>query len=153
MKIISATFKNGGELPKRCTLVKENYSPQIEWSTIPKETKSLAVIAIDASPKTETKAHWLVYNIPVTMSGLDENLPQIPKFANGIRQGINDFNRSGYCGPRIPSTKNEMKFKVFALDTVLTLPPEEASGEVLAKAIRGHILDSAEITTVCCDWK
>lgn len=145
MNVKSFTFKNGGSLPKRCTFHDENCSPHIEWSTIPKGTKSLAVIAVDTSAKTEVKAHWVVYNIPVTMAGLDENLPQVPKLSNGVKQGINDFERSGYAGPRAAGSKNEMKFRVFALDTVIEDVNTPLNGQGLAKIIKGHVLDSAEI--------
>ncbi len=61
---------------------------------------------------------------------------------SGASEGVTDFGRPGYGGPCPPSGTHRYFFKVFALDTILDLPPA-TDAAALESAMRGHILDKA----------
>ena len=59
-------------------------------------------------------------------------------------EGLTDFGKSGYDGPCPPSGTHRYFFKLYALDTMLDLPPSAKAGDI-EKAMKGHILDKAEL--------
>jgi len=82
--------------------------------------------------------HWIVWNLPSDIGGLPEN-------ARVEKQGKNDFGELRYRGPCPPPGKtHRYRFKVYALDTILTLPGGESKKQ-LEKAMEGHILAKGEL--------
>jgi Raf kinase inhibitor-like YbhB/YbcL family protein len=62
-----------------------------------------------------------------------------------VRQGTNDFRRSGYGGPCPPRGKpHRYFFRLFALDAAIDLAPG-ADRMKLRDAIDGHILAEAQL--------
>jgi hypothetical protein len=62
-----------------------------------------------------------------------------------MRQGTNDFSRTGYSGPCPPPGKPHRYFiRLYALDTILNLRPGARRKE-LDPAMQGHILAQAEL--------
>ena len=65
----SGSFMPDGLLPSRLTCEGQNVSPQLSWTGLPANTKSLALIVDDpdapdpAAPRM-TWVHWVLYNIP-----------------------------------------------------------------------------------------
>lgn len=148
MIIISASFKDGSEIPVRHTCDGANTSPALSWTGIPAGTKSLALIVDDpdapdpAAPKM-TWVHWVLYNISPDIKGLAEgvaagNLPV------GTLQGVNDWQRTGYGGPCPPIGKHRYFFKLYALDHVLP-DLKRPTKETLEKAMQGHVLTKTEL--------
>jgi hypothetical protein len=93
-----------------------------------------------AAPKM-VWVHWLLYDIPPSITGLPEGAKKLPP---GMREGLNDWQRTGYGGPLPPIGRHRYFFKLFALDTVLAFAsaPTKAS---LEQAMRGHILAEAKL--------
>jgi hypothetical protein len=77
MQLTSPSFDNQKDMPKKFTCDGEDISPALEWSDVPAETKSFALIVDDpdapdpANPKM-TWVHWILYNIPATVRSLPE---------------------------------------------------------------------------------
>lgn len=146
MQIASTAFAPGTEIPLRHTCQGEDVSPPLAWSGIPAATKSLVLIVDDpdapdpAAPKM-TYVHWVLYNIPPVADSLPEAVAQLPA---GARNGLNDWQRTGYGGPCPPIGRHRYFFKLYALDTVLPDlgTPTKASVEA---AMRGHIIAQAEL--------
>jgi Raf kinase inhibitor-like YbhB/YbcL family protein len=90
-----------------------------------------------------TFTHWVVYNLPPTLTGLPEGVPA-GKLTGGGIQGINSSRKEGYLGPCPPAGKpHRYFFKLFATD----LEPNLSDGmtvEKLTAAMSGHILASGE---------
>lgn len=89
--------------------------------------------------------HWTMYNIPASTRDLKEALPTDPELSDGSLQGKTSFGSSGYGGPCPPSGVHHYSFKLYALDTTLSLPTKAFSFE-LVDAMKGHILASTELT-------
>jgi Raf kinase inhibitor-like YbhB/YbcL family protein len=146
--IMSPVFSRNGEVPARHTCDGQDVSPPLNWSGLPEGTKSLALIVDDpdapdpAAPQM-TWVHWVLYNIPPGATGLAEGVKsaELPK---GTREGLNDWRRTGYGGPCPPIGRHRYFHKLYALDTVL---PDlgRATKQDLEKAMKGHILASAEL--------
>lgn len=148
MKLESTAFSNQGEIPLPYTCDGTDISPALRWSGIPQNTKSIVLIVDDpdapdpAAPKM-TWVHWLLYNIPPTVSEIRENIAQ-NDLPEGTKQGKNDWKRTGYGGPCPPVGRHRYFHKLYALDTVLSdlNKPNKAR---LEKAMEGHIIESTEL--------
>jgi len=141
MELKSGAFSHEGMIPKKYTCSGEDFSPPLSWSQPPAGTKSICIIADDPDAPVGTWVHWVIYNIPPDKKGLEENVPKVDKLGDGTLQGINDFRRVGYGGPcPPPGPAHRYFFKIYALDTKLSLPPNSTK-EAVERAMSGHILD------------
>ncbi len=136
LNVISSAFGEGAMIPKKYTCDAQNVSPQIAWSGVPAGTKSIALICDDPDAPAGDWVHWVVYNMPASTMELPEGVQPLPA---GSKRGTNDFRKSGYGGPCPPSGVHRYYFKIFALDTALSLG-EGATKAQLLEAMEGHIL-------------
>ena len=144
LTLLSPAFADGGEIPGKFTCDDSDISPALGWSGIPDETKSLALIVDDPDAPGQTWVHWVMYDIPASDSALAEGIPPEPELPNGARQGVNDFGKYGYGGPCPPSGVHRYFFKLYALDTVPTLP-DRATKQQLLDAMEDHILAQTQL--------
>jgi Raf kinase inhibitor-like YbhB/YbcL family protein len=148
LSIESKSFKQNEKIPVLFTCDGQDISPSLEWSGTPAETKSLVLIVDDpdapdpAAPKM-TWVHWVLYNIPPSVQGLEENITSASLPA-GTKEGVNDWGRKGYGGPCPPIGKHRYFFKLYALDTILE-NLEGPSKKKLEFAFKGHILAKAQL--------
>jgi len=91
-----------------------------------------------------TWVHWVLFNIPADARKLAENNPRDGNLKSGARQGVTDFGRVGYGGPCPPSGTHRYYFKIYALDTTLTLSAGVTKDDLL-KAMEGHVLSEAQL--------
>jgi len=146
MRITSPAFAAGGAIPEKYTCEGQDISPPLLFSGIPEAARSLVLIADDpdapdpAAPKM-TWVHWLLFNLPAQLQGLDENIRELPE---GTDTGLNDWKRNDYGGPCPPIGRHRYFFKLYALDTRLNNLHEPAK-PVLLKAMQSHVLEQAEI--------
>jgi len=146
MTITSSAFAHNGSIPKQYTCEGKDISPPLTWSGIPGKAKSLALIVDDpdapdpAAPRM-TWVHWVVYNLPVSSTGLAEAAKSLPA---GALEGLNDWQRTGYGGPCPPIGRHRYFHKLYALDTVLPdlKKPNKAR---LEQAMKGHIVAEAQL--------
>jgi phosphatidylethanolamine-binding protein (PEBP) family uncharacterized protein len=81
---------------------------------------------------------------------LPEGIQRAPSPANfDAQQGVNSWpgDNVGYRGPMPPpgSGRHRYFFRVYALDKLLTLPPDKATKDAALKAAQGHILGQGEL--------
>jgi Raf kinase inhibitor-like YbhB/YbcL family protein len=148
LTITSTAFAANAAIPSVYTCEGKDISPPVAWSGAPTGTKSFALIVDDpdapdpAAPKM-TWVHWVLYDIPATANGLSEAIKpaDLPK---GTREGVNDWNRTGYGGPCPPIGRHRYFHKLYALDAVLAdlNRPKKAD---LERAMQGHILAQAVV--------
>jgi Raf kinase inhibitor-like YbhB/YbcL family protein len=148
LTITSPAFSQNGKIPLHYTCDGEDVSPALEWSGLPQGTKSAVLIVDDpdapdpAAPKM-TWVHWVLYNIPPGAPGLPEGVR--PKdLPEGIKEGLNDWKRTGYGGPCPPIGRHRYYHKLYALDVVLPDLGRPTKGQ-LERAMEGHILSKAEL--------
>jgi Raf kinase inhibitor-like YbhB/YbcL family protein len=144
MKLNSRAFVQGRTIPSKYTCDGKDVSPPLAWTETPPATKSLALIVDDPDAPMGTWVHWVVYHLPPTTRQLPEGLPIDERLPDGTNQGKTDFGRTGYGGPCPPSGTHRYFFRLFALDTELSLPPASTAKQLKA-AMRGHILAEAEL--------
>jgi Raf kinase inhibitor-like YbhB/YbcL family protein len=148
LTVTSSAFAAGQAIPVPYSQYGEKFSPPLAWSGAPASTKSFAVIAEDPDAKPVTPfVHWLVYNLPASVTRLHESVPPAPRLddpANAL-QGRNSRGQVGYMGPRPPAgdPPHHYHFEVFALDATLSVDPG-ADREALMKAMAGHVIGTGE---------
>lgn len=140
----SASFAEGGTIPKRYTCDAADVSPALSWADAPDRTQSLALIADDPDAPAGTWTHWIIWNIPPG-NALPEGTPKTDTLNDGSRQGKNDFKRIGYGGPCPPPGKaHRYFFRLYALNAKLDLKPGSTRDD-LERAMKGRVLGQAEL--------
>ena len=147
LKLTSSAFTHNGEIPTKYTCEGEDLSPALSWSGAPEGTKTFAMIVDDPDapdPKAPKMVyvHWVLHNIPASATSLAESATKSGLPA-GTVQGKNDFGTQEYGGPCPPIGVHRYFFKLFALDTELSL--SAPTKPELLKAIEGHILAQTEL--------
>ena len=136
----SPSFIHNASIPKQYTCNGENISPALKWSGAPAGTQSYVLIVDDPDAPMGTWVHWLLFNVPATLNHLDE-ATQTP--ASAI-SGKNSWDQQGYGGPCPPSGTHRYFFKLYALDSKLTVNSSVNKQDIL-NAMQNHILDSSEL--------
>ena len=156
MTMTVAGFSDGGQIPVKFSQAApgvatgEGLSPAITWTNAPAGTQSFVLnmhdMEVARNKTTDDQAHWVVWNIPASATGLPEGVPKGAQLANGAYQ----FSATGqmYRGPGAPANgpPHHYMFEVFALDTKLDVQPAADAFETRAnvmKAMQGHILGKA----------
>ncbi len=144
-QIVTKAFKPGGRIPRRYTGDGRDISPPLTWKNVPPGTKSLVLICFDPDAPGGLWVHWLVYAISPALSGLPAAVPPSYTVPGKYRQGLNSWRRVGYGGPHPPrGQRHRYFFRLFALNTLVTLPGGAKYKQVLA-AMRGHVIAQTEI--------
>ena len=143
MKIASSAFSNGSSIPSKftCDAGKNPPNPPLEFSGVPANTKSLALIVEDPDvPKNLMPSgvfdHWMVWNIPPTSTGIKEG--------DGA-QGMNGTGKPGYVGPCPPDREHRYFFHLYALDVTLPGSTTIANRKDLEAAMKGHIIEQTDL--------
>lgn len=144
MKLTSTAFGHQSMIPALFTCDGENISPNLSWADIPAEAQSLALIMDDPDAPMGTWVHWVIFNIPATLNTLKEDFPKEAELQNGIRQGFNTAQKTGYTGPCPPDGTHRYVFTLYALDILFDLGPTISKAELLA-SMQGHILAETQL--------
>jgi Raf kinase inhibitor-like YbhB/YbcL family protein len=136
IKVSSNAFANEDFIPAKYTCDGENISLPLDLKDIPEEAKSLVLIVDDPDAPINTWVHWLVWNISVTHHIKENEI-------HGV-QGINDFQQKKYGGPCPHAGTHRYFFKVYALNTLLSLPTSIKKIE-LERAMGGYIIGFGEL--------
>ena len=148
LRLTSSSFEHETEIPTKHTCEGSNVSPPLAWSGVPAGTKSLALVvddpdAPDPNAPKMTWVHWVLYDIPPSVSELAEGVSR-GDLPNGAHEGRNDWKKIGYGGPCPPIGRHRYFHKLHALDTVLRDlgHPDKAT---LERAMKGHVLAQATL--------
>lgn len=139
IQLMSPAFESGGWIAKKHTGEGEDISPALTWSSVPEGTESFAVVCHDPdAPKIESGTygfvHWVLYNIPASVTSLSEDVDQ-------FTAGVHDGGGMGYMGPMPPKGHgtHTYYFMIFALNEDLHLPEGLSLWQLLQK-IEPHVL-------------
>ena len=144
MKILSPAFQHEGMIPVKFSCKGDDISPPLKWENAPAGTKSFVLVCDDPDAPMGTWDHWLLFNIPASVTELPEGVPAQAELPNGARHGKNSWGRKDYGGPCPPGGTHRYFFKFYALDTLLDLKPGASKRELL-NAMQGHILAQTEL--------
>jgi hypothetical protein len=156
MTMTVAGFADGGLFPVMYSQAApgvatgEGLSPAIKWEGVPAGTASFVLnmhdLDVVRNKTTDDQAHWVVWNIPGTSTGLPEGVPKGSQLADGSYQ----ISATGtmYRGPGAGANgpMHHYVFEVYALDTKLDVKATTDAFETRAnvmKAMQGHILGKA----------
>lgn len=135
------SFGGDGQIPKKHTGFGEDVSPEFVILGLSDKAKSLSIIMDDLDiPLLGCYNHWLMWNIPPAERIAENACP------SGAVQGM-AYGKNKYRGPKQPpfiKKAHRYRFTVYALDTMLELPDTSKKAD-LAKAMEGHVLQSAEV--------
>src|SRR3954462_11258505 len=97
LALTSPVFQHTGPIPAKYTCDGDDISPPLDWTGVPANARSLALIVDDPDapdPKApkRTWVHWVIYNLPPRDGSLPEamNSSQLP---TGAAEGTNDWPR------------------------------------------------------------
>ena len=139
LTLTSDAFANGQSIPAKYSCVGKNISPALAWNEPPAGTQSFALIVDDPDAPMGTWVHWVLFNLPANVRSLQENTD-----ASGIAVGKNSSGNMRYDGPCPPSGTHRYFFKLYALDSALSLSPGVTKEQVI-NAMQGHILAQSEL--------
>jgi Raf kinase inhibitor-like YbhB/YbcL family protein len=139
LTLTSDAFANGQSIPAKYSCVGKNISPALAWNEPPAGTQSFALIVDDPDAPAGTWVHWVLFNIPVSRLSLDESMD-----TSAMSAGRNSSGKMSYDGPCPPSGTHRYFFKLYALDSTLSLSPGATKEQLLA-AMKGHILAQGEL--------
>ena len=138
MQIQIPDFENGEAIPEVHTCMGLETPPLIAIKQIPEGTQSLAFIMDDPDAPVGRWIHWLFWNLPADTAIIDHaNLPET------VTVGVNSSGKNEYQGPCPPFGTHRYFFKVFALDTILSLDAPSNAAE-LEVAMKDHIIAAAQ---------
>ena len=131
-------------IPPKYTCDDADVSPPLQWSDLPEETETIAVICDDPDAPMGTWVHWVLYNVPANVTELEERISPVETLPTGALQGKNDFGRIGYGGPCPPGGTHRYFFKVYALNAVLNVQAGISKADLL-QAMEGHVLAQSQL--------
>ena len=150
LELTSPAFKDGGAIPApyaRPAAGGRNLSIPLTWTGLPEGTVSFAVSIVDLNPVANKWIHWLVINIPPTVTSLPEEASG-KAMPSGAVELKNSFGTMGYGGPQPPKGTGPHPYviTVYALKTgKIDLAPN-ASLSDFQNAIKGNVIKEASMT-------
>ena len=148
MSLSSTSFTDGGILADKYTAaVDKPVSPALAWRNAPAGTVSFTLVMHDPdnAPMKNVldTTHWVIFNIPASVSSLPEGVANVPTLPDGSMQLKSSATVVGFRGPAFRGNiYHHYTFELYALDTKLALTPD-ASREDVVKAMDGHIVGKA----------
>src|SRR5271154_7256221 len=98
-------FADGSDIPAKYTQAGNQTSPAITWTNVPAGTVTFLLHMHDMEGSrnhtTDDQLHWLVWNIPGTVTSLPEGIPMGAQLPNGAYQM--SASGAGYRGPGAPA--------------------------------------------------
>ena len=152
MTLTTTAWLDGDMIPAKYTQAVPNpVSPALTWTNVPAGTQSLVLHFHDPDVSitntTNDQVHWLMWNMPPTLSSLPEGVPQGAQLPDGSRQ----ISASGatYRGPGAPATGpyHHYTFEIYALDikldTIEAGATEQETRTKVMAAMQGHVRGKA----------
>ncbi|HBY95813.1 MAG TPA: YbhB/YbcL family Raf kinase inhibitor-like protein [Chloroflexi bacterium] len=139
----SPAFDEGGQIPTRFTCDGQNVSPPLRWEGEPDNTQSFALIVDDPDAPRRTFTHWVLFDVPASLSELAEGT----QAGDVGTAGTNDFGKVGYGGPCPPPSHGPHRyfFTLYALDQPALGLTRGAGRDAVERAITGHTLARAQL--------
>lgn len=142
--LTTPAFATGATIPDRYTCKGEDVSPALQWEGAPAKTGSFAIVMDDPDAPAGVWVHWVIWNLPPSMAGLQQGIFKAGRLVDGSLEGRNSFGKTGYNGPcPPPGQTHRYFFRIYALDGYLDLS-DEVDRSRLDNAMKGHVLAETE---------
>ncbi len=132
----------------------QNVSPALQWLGAPAGTKSFSIILHDPDAPTGVGGftHWIVYNIPASVTKLDKGVGAADgkRLPAGAAQSPTSFGGPGYGGPCPPAGDKPHRyvFTIYALSVDKLDVPANASQALAGFTINGSKIATASFTAM-----
>ena len=149
-EISSAAFADNGDIPAEFSCEGEGMSPPLKWSNLPEGTRSLVLLVTDEDLPTPNLSlfkivHWVLYNIPVDVTGFDPGVTGAELSELGIEVGPNWSRETEYYPPCPVSGRHRYVFRLYALD-VEAIQPRTNDRKGVLSAIENHVIAYGELS-------
>jgi Raf kinase inhibitor-like YbhB/YbcL family protein len=156
MRLTTSAFADRGIIPIKFSQAAPGAapgggtSPALTWTDVPLGTQSFVLhmhdVDVSRNKTTDDNLHWLVWNIPASVTSLPEGVPAGAQLADGSYQ-MNVFTPA-YRGPGAAASGplHHYVFELYALDTKLEVKPGAEGSQTrmnVLKAIEGHVVGKA----------
>ncbi len=141
----SPAVSEGQELPSEFTGEGAGVTPPLSWTGAPAGTRSFAVVIDHLAKGPEMKCYWTLWNIPATATGLAKAVQGVGTTGATWKRGESYVPpHSAGGGPKTYT------LHLYALSEAprFDRPADEVTREMLLRAIRETVLDSAELNVV-----
>lgn len=143
LTVTSPVIQEGGIIPERYTCHGEGSSPPLQWSGVPQNTESIAVVVDDPEADGGPMVHWVVYNLDPDVAELPED--GLPPSAQQAENSMGEVGYSPLCPEETPTDETDngetspqatprsddelqhYRFTVYALQTGITLEHDDAA--------------------------
>ena len=156
MTMTVAGFADGGQIPVKISQAApgvapgEGTSPAITWTNVPAGTQSFLLNMHDMdlarNKTTEDQVHWVLWNLPATLTGLPEGVPKGSQLPDGSYQISATGPMYRGTGAAASGPFHHYVFERSALDTKQDVKPTADAFETrtnVMKAVQGHVLGKA----------
>lgn len=158
LRLHSPTVQAGGRLSEKHVFNGfgcngKNVSPELVWEGAPKEARSFAVTVYDPDAPTGSGWwHWVVLNIPASVSRLSEGAGTADGAAMpaGSVQIRSDYGAPAFGGacPPVGDRPHRYVFTVYALKTEKIDLPENATAALAGFMIHSNVVAKASFTAL-----
>jgi Raf kinase inhibitor-like YbhB/YbcL family protein len=132
-KLTSTAFSEGQPIPAKFTCDGADVSPQLSWSGAPAGTVAYALICSDPDAPGGNFIHWVLYDVPASVTSLAEGVAAGGTVPGIGKQGLNDFPTTQYNGPcPPPGGVHHYNFTLYALSAETLLTPGATAAQVQA---------------------
>ncbi|MFB6155327.1 MAG: YbhB/YbcL family Raf kinase inhibitor-like protein [Haloferacaceae archaeon] len=142
LRLTSPAFDDGGAIPRKYGYEEQNVNPPLSIAGVPDGAESLVLLMDDpdaVEPAGKVWDHWTVFDVPPDLAEIPEGWSP-----SDAVEGQNDYGGRGYGGPNPPDREHTYRFRLYALDTALSLG-EEATKDHVETAMSGHVLAETQL--------
>ena len=149
LTITSTDFNVHENMPVMFTGYGDNISPSLTIETpLAPHADSLVFMMDDIDHPAGIYNHWLLFNVPKDFTQLPkavERKSHVLSLGSALQGRSDYFSRNYYQGPKPPFGTHEYTFRVFVLDTMLTLGTDTNKKQLL-DAMTPHVLQYGTLT-------
>jgi len=136
----SPAFAEGATIPDDFTCRGAGVSPPLQWTGVPADARSLALVVSDPDAGGEGFTHWVLFDIDPTTRSLPTGT--VPP---GARQALSSKGTAGWTPPCPPSGTHHYVFTLYVLRSPATLPNGSPTAQSV-HAIEAKAVDRGELT-------
>ncbi len=146
LTVTSPAFEPGASIPAQFSCDGADVSPPLMWEPGPPETVMYAIVVDDPDAPGGIFVHWTLWGLPAATRELPAGASGSGTLPPAVREGKNDFGRTGWGGPCPPrgDEPHRYRFRVYALRDAIDLPAGASPSRVL-DAIEGKVLAWGEL--------